>query len=241
MIYYCIIGQLTNIFKINYSNYPMRASGQNSSQITTGATIAVSSQGQETHNVEIMEACKTVLIDKGYTQFSLRNIAREAGIHLSNLQYYFRTRDELVKGLIDYNNQSLFSKIRGTVCNAAGETVFQGFSGMIDYLIEDIRDPLTRRFFIQFWALLDASGAHTGRLLNDMYALYIQIAQSTYIAELNPLLSPGVRQQRAAMIAAMIEGMMLMLEEADNDLEEKAMPQIEMEMRNQIIRIATDP
>ena len=62
-----------------------------------------------------------------------------------------------------------------------------------------------------------------------MYALYIQ-ALNQHIAELNPLLSPGVRQQRAAMIAAMIEGMMLMLEEADNDLKEGDAG-IEMEMR----------
>lgn len=237
MIYYCIIGQLTNIFKINYSNYPMRASGQNSSQVTTGATIAVSSKGRK-RIVEIMEACKTVLIDKGYTQFSLRNIAREAGIHLSNLQYYFRTRDELVKGLIDYNNQHYFQKFAERFATLPAKP-YPRFLAMIDYLIEDIRDPLTRRFFIQFWALLEASGAHTGRLLNDMYALYIQ-ALNQHIAELNPLLSPGVRQQRAAMIAAMIEGMMLMLEEADNDLKEGDAG-IEMEMRNQIIRIATDP
>ena len=109
---------------------------------------------------------------------------------------------------------------------------------MVDYLIEDIRDPLTRRFFIQFWALLDASGAHTDRLLNDMYAPHIQ-SLNQQIAELNPRLPPGVRQQRAAMIASMIEGMMLMLEEADNELGENEAG-IETEMRNQILRIAMD-
>ena len=62
-------------------------------------TIASSNKGKK-RIVEIMEACRTVLIDKGYTQFSLRNIAKEAGIHLSNLQYYFRTRDDLLKELI---------------------------------------------------------------------------------------------------------------------------------------------
>ena len=186
---------------------------------------------------EIMEACKAVLIDKGYTQFSLRTIASEAGIHLSNLQYYFHTREELINGLIDYNTRSYLQKY--TELFATLPTApHPRFLAVIDYLIEDIRDPLTRRFFIQFWALLDASGAHTDRLLNDMYAPHIQ-SLNQHIAELNPSLSPGARQQRAAMIAAMIEGMMLMLEEADNDLEENE-AQIETAMRNQIIRIATD-
>ena len=185
-----------------------------------------------------MEACKTVLIDKGYTQFSLRNIAREAGIHLSNLQYYFRTREELIKALNRLQQPVLFSKNTRNAFATLPTTPHLRFLAVIDYLIEDIRDPLTRRFFIQFWALLDASGAHTDRLLNDMYAPHIQTLNQ-FIAELNPLLSPGVRQQRAAMIASMIEGMMLMLEEADNDLGENEAG-IETELRKQIIRIAMD-
>ena len=215
----------------------MRASGRKFPQTVTNSTAALSNKGRKRIS-EIMEACKSVLIDKGYTQFSLRNIAREAGIHLSNLQYYFHTREELIKGLIDYNTRSYFQKY--TELFATLPTApYPRFLAVIDYLIEDIRDPLTRRFFIQFWALLDASGAHTDRLLNDMYAPHIQ-SLNQHIAELNPSLSPGVRQQRATMIAAMIEGMMLMLEEADNDLEESE-AQIEMGMRKQIIRIATDP
>ena len=214
----------------------MRASSQKFTLFTTDANTASSEKGRKRIS-EIMEACKTVLIDRGYTQFSLRNIASEAGIHLSNLQYYFHTREELIKGLIDYNTRSYFQKY--TKLFATHPTApYPRFLAVIDYLIEDIRDPLTRRFFIQFWALLDASGAHTERLLNDMYAPHIQTLNQ-FIEELNPSLSPGVRQQRAAMIAAMIEGMMLMLEEADNDLEENE-AQIETAMREQIIRIAID-
>ena len=214
----------------------MRAQGQNPNQVTTGADTAPSAKGRKRIS-DIMEACRTVLIDKGYTQFSLRSVAREAGMHLSNLQYYFRTREELIKGLIDYNSQSYLETY--TERFAALPTKPQPrFLAVIDYLIEDIRDPLTRRFFIQFWALLDASGAHTERLLNDMYAPHIK-SLNEHLAELNPLLSPGVRQQRAAMIAAMIEGMMLMLEEADNELEDSEAG-IETEMRKQIIRIAMD-
>ena len=214
----------------------MRATGQNSSQFTTDANTALSAKGRKRVSA-IMDACKTVLIDKGYTQFSLRNVAREAGMHLSNLQYYFRTREELIKGLIDFNSQSYLQKYKERY-ETLPLTPYPRFLAVIDYLIEDIRDPLTRRFFIQFWALLDASGAHTDRLLNDMYAPHIQ-SLNHHIAELNPMLSPGARQQRAAMIAAMIEGMMLMLEEADNDLEDNEAG-IETEMRKQIIRIAME-
>ena len=214
----------------------MRATGQNSTRINTVARSTISNKGRKRMS-EIMEACKAVLINKGYTQFSLRNVAREAGIHLSNLQYYFKTREELIRGLIDYNSQSYIQNYL-ELFTTLPTAPHPRFLAVIDYLIEDIRDPLTRRFFIQFWALLDASGAHTERLLNDMYAPHIQ-SLNEHIAKLNPSLSPGVRQQRAAMIASMIEGMMLMLEEADNDLKEGDAG-IETEMRKQIIRIAMD-
>ena len=215
----------------------MRASIHKTTQILVNTTTAISNKGKK-RSSDIMEACKTVLIDKGYTQFSLRDIAKEAGIHLSNLQYYFRTREDLIRGLIDYNTHSYIQKYT-ELFTILPTTPLARFTAVIDYLIEDIKDPKTRRFFIQFWALLDAFGGHTDRLLNDMYAPHIQ-SLNNYIEELNPLLSPGVRQQRAAMIASMIEGMMLMLEEANEGLDENEAG-LEIEMRKQIIRIAMDP
>src|SRR5215510_1326659 len=43
-----------------------------------------------------------VLLAKGggHTQFSMRNVAARAGIHLANLQYYFPTRDALLDALL---------------------------------------------------------------------------------------------------------------------------------------------
>lgn len=215
----------------------MRAQGQESIRSATESNTAPSKKGRK-RITEIMVACKTVLMDKGYTQFSLRNVAREAGMHLSNLQYYFRTREALLNGLIDYNSQSYLQEYSERFATLPSEP-YPRFLAVIDYLIEDIKDPLTRRFFIQFWALLDASAAHSDRLLNDMYAPHIQMLND-YIAQLNPQLSPGTRQQRAAIIASMIDGMMLMLEEADTALN-KGDAGIEAEMRKQVIRIATGP
>ncbi len=210
---------------------------QTSNKKNANTTIASSNKGKK-RIVEILEACRTVLIDKGYTQFSLRNIAKEAGIHLSNLQYYFRTKEDLLNALISYNAEKYFENYN-QLFESLPQTPYPKFVAVLDYLLEDIKDPLTRRFFIQFWALLDASDEHSGKLLNEMYAP--QIAHlNEHLNDLNPDLSSGVRQQRAAIITSMIDGMMLMLEDADCDIA-KNEPGIETEMRKQIIRIATDP
>ncbi|MFT5349964.1 MAG: hypothetical protein ACI9MF_000779, partial [Gammaproteobacteria bacterium] len=112
------------------------------------------------------------------------------------------------------------------------------FEAVINFLIADIKNPETRRFFIQLWALLESSDAHSGVLLNELYAIQIGHLNSL-IALVNPGLSRSRLQQRSAMIAAMIEGMMLMFGDADIHLS-KNESGIEEEMKKQIIRIAMD-
>ena len=197
---------------------------------------AIRAKGQK-RVIAILEAARCILIEDGYTQFSLRNIASRAGIHLSNLQYYFPGKDELIHGLMGFiadeyeqNYHAMFRKMP--------EDPEQRLKAAIQYLLADIRNSKTRRFFIQFWALLESSDAHSGVLLNRMYAMHIATL-CELIAAVNVDLGPGQLQQRAAMIAALIEGMMLMIDDAD----EKLAPgetAIEQEMEKQILRIAMD-
>ena len=197
---------------------------------------AIRAKGQK-RVATILEAARSILIEDGYTQFSLRNIASRAGIHLSNLQYYFRGKDELIHGLMGFiadeyaqNYHAMFSKMP--------EDPEQRLKAALDYLLTDIRNSKTRRFFIQFWALLESSDAHSGVLLNKMYAMHIGTL-CELISAVNPALSEGKLQQRSAMVAAMIEGMMLMIDDADEKLG-KGEAVIEEEMKKQIFRIAMD-
>ena len=186
----------------------------------------------------ILAAAKTVLLEKDYTQFSLRNIAATAGMHLANLQYYFPSRDAVIHALVDYVVQEYQSRYESRFATLP-KAPHPRFVAMLDLLIEDIHDPQTRRFFVQLWALLESSDT-SGRaaLLNELYSHHIA-GIARYVGELNSTLSPGARQQRAAMIAAMIDGMMLMLLDADALLE-PGQPDITAEMRRQLLRIATD-
>ncbi len=197
---------------------------------------AIRAKGQK--RVEaILNAARSVLIEDGYTQFSLRNIAGRAGIHLSNLQYYFPGKDELIHGLMEFIADE-YVQTYETLFRALPDGSEQRLNAAIEYLLTDIRNSKTRRFFIQLWALLESSDAHSGILLNEMYAMHINTLYSL-ISEVNPHLSPGILQQRATMVAALIEGMMLMIDDADEKLQagESA---IENEMKKQILRIAMD-
>jgi AcrR family transcriptional regulator len=187
---------------------------------------------------EILAAAKSVLLEKDYTQFSLRNIAAAAGMRLANLQYYFPSKGAIIHALGDYVVQEYESRYRAHFAKLPNAPQPR-FVAMLDFLIEDIHEPRTRRFFVQLWALLESSDrSGRGVLLNELYAHHIAgIAQ--HIGELNPKLSPGARRQRAAMISAMIDGMMLMLLDADA-LRNPGEPDLAAEMRRQLLRIATD-
>jgi AcrR family transcriptional regulator len=197
---------------------------------------AIRAKGQQRIS-DILNAARAILIEDGYTHFSLRNISGRAGIHLSNLQYYFAGKDELIHGLMEFIGKEYEHKYEALFHKLPVDGKLR-FEAVLAFLISDIKNPQTRRFFVQLWALLESSDVHSGILLNELYT--IQIAQlNSLVSAINPDLSIGKVQQRSAMISAMIEGMMLMFDDADVNLSANE-PGIEEEMQKQIVRIAMD-
>jgi AcrR family transcriptional regulator len=79
---------------------------------------------------EIVAAAKRVLAREGSAGFSVRKVAREAGISLGNLQYHFASRIELLEGLLEadvasyreaYHELRRSSQTSGTQRRADGE------------------------------------------------------------------------------------------------------------------------
>ena len=206
-------------------------------QKTRGKRVgtAIRAKGQA-RVATILAAAKTLLIEEGYEQFSLRNIASRAGIHLSNLQYYFPGKDELIHALMEKVADD-YKKSYEELFTDVSDDPLQRFQMVVDFLISDIKDAKTRRFFIQFWALLESSDVHTGVLLDELYNYNIQDLVAM-IRLINPDISEGQLQQKATMISALIEGMMLMIRDADIKLEEGD-ASIEEVLKAQVYQIAT--
>src|SRR5262249_46625150 len=117
----------------------------------------------------ILAAAESVLIEKDYTQFSLRNIAAAAGIHLANLQYYFPSKEALIHALLAHVVDAYDARYRDRFATLP-RMPHPRFVAMLDFLVEDIHERRTRRFFVQLWALLESSDASgRGALLNELY------------------------------------------------------------------------
>jgi AcrR family transcriptional regulator len=155
----------------------------------------------------IVLAARELLMTEGYAQFSMRNVAARAGLHLANVQYYYKTREALVKALVDDTGEryrSSYEELR-----AKGPTDRQArFKAVVEFNLKDIATAETRRYFIQLWALLTEIDGRAGHLMNDLYAIDIQ-QLGDCIADLVPDADAAEVRRRASILAAMIEGMVV--------------------------------
>jgi AcrR family transcriptional regulator len=155
----------------------------------------------------IVLAARELLLTEGYPQFSMRNVAARAGVHLANVQYYFKTRDDLVRALLEDTGARYRASYDELHAKAPSDPTAR-FRAVINFNLRDIAAWETRRYLIQLWALLAEIDGRSGNLMNDLYAIDIQ-QLSEFVAELAPEAKPAEVRRRASLIAAIIEGMVV--------------------------------
>jgi AcrR family transcriptional regulator len=145
----------------------------------------------------ILDAAAEVLISAGYKKLTLRQIAVQAGITVGNLTYYYRTKEALLKDLLD---KILFDYLdeMGRIVEASGESPADRFVAIIEYLIEDLHTQRTTRLFPELWALANHN-AHAAELMESMYA-----QERKALCELIQAVNPSLRKQKTASLALFI-------------------------------------
>ncbi len=151
----------------------------------------------------IITAAENILIEEGYHNFSLRKVAAAAGIKLGNLQYYFPTKDELVKTML---NQVIevylenFEMLRAS----AGENPKEQFRIILKHIINDLNSKKTTVFFPEIWSLSNHE-EHVTQYMDAMYGRYRAILEEI-ITLINPSLSTDQVKRVALFISASMEG-----------------------------------
>jgi AcrR family transcriptional regulator len=167
---------------------------------------ATSRSGKATA-ARIVSAARELLATRGYAQFSMRNVAAKAGLHLANVQYYFPRRDNLVHALLIDTGERYRATYAACLDGAPSDPA-ERFKIILRWNLKDVTSRATRQFFVQLWALLMALDGHTGRLLDELYAT--DIAQlGECIAAMDPGLPAREIRRRATILAALIEGLMV--------------------------------
>lgn len=172
--------------------------------------------GKETAR-KILAAARSLLTLEGYAQFSMRNVADAAGLRLANLQYYFPRRDDLVRAILA-DTGDMYAEAYERILDGASKDPVERFKIVLDYQLRDIFVPETRRYFVQLWALLNSIDDASGSLLGELYAYDIG-PLGECIQAMHPKLGKSKVAERARLLAATIEGLMIV--RGDISMDEK--------------------
>ena len=155
----------------------------------------------------LLQAAQEMLGQDNFERFSLRAVADRAGVSLANLQYYYPKREDLARALCsEVGERYRNSYVDCLAC--APEDPLQRLVAVLRFNLVDIRQRATRRFFIQLWALLGSIDDFEGAYLRELYR--IDVDQLTeHLAPVAGTDSLPEQRRRATLIAALIEGLML--------------------------------
>ena len=70
-----------------------------SSPKKTKGHLGIRQKGQETRG-KVIAVARRILVNEGYEGFGFRKIASEAGITAGNLQYYFKSKRDLLSAVL---------------------------------------------------------------------------------------------------------------------------------------------
>lgn len=164
---------------------------------------ATKSKGQ-VRLASILDAARAVFMEAGYAGLTMRKVALRAGISIGNLSYYYRTKDDLLRDLIDYviaGYLDTFERLR----DAAGQSPEKQLESVLDFWIEDLGTPETTAFFPELWALANHD-AHVAELVDRLYARVRQPLHEL-IPLINPACQPDDARQLALFMCAAMEGL----------------------------------
>ncbi len=156
---------------------------------------------------EILQAARALLAAEGYAGLSMRAVASKVGISLSNVQHYYQSKDALLEASLEYTMGLFQAKVDGIRDEMQDAPRIEQFLSMADMFLDELTDPVTHAVFFEIWALA-ARNAFASELMAMMLgrerkAIYL------LIRGLNPAISDDEYMQRAILIVAQVEGLML--------------------------------
>jgi AcrR family transcriptional regulator len=149
----------------------------------------------------ILDAATTLLVDEGYARLSMRRIAARAGIAPGNLQYYYPTKQDVVRALLD----RWLARARADAAAAGRERPPEHrLLASLDAVLAEASDANCRLFW-DLWALAarDPIVARATRTFYDRYRDAVADALRT----VRPTVGRAVAQRRAMLVVALLEGL----------------------------------
>ena len=166
----------------------------------TGA-VSHTQKGLSTRDRILVEA-RTLLVDDGYEAVVMRDVAARCDMKLGNLQYYFKTRDDLVFAVVEREAMQDVEAIDAALM-AGGDG-----PDILDAVILELLNRWRRKNGAAVYAVLNLMHLHNrkfSQLYKDVYNNHYA-AFDRVIAQIAPGLSEEERQMRARLLTALVDG-----------------------------------
>jgi AcrR family transcriptional regulator len=155
----------------------------------------------------ILQAARRLLAADGYAGLSMRRVAGEAGMTLSNVQHYYGSKEVLLEAVLLSTMDEFQAKMDRISAEMGDRPRLDRFLSTTDMFLEEITDPVTHALFFEIWALASrnpfASALMDRMMARERKAIY------NLVRGLNPGISDAEYMQRAILMVAQIEGLML--------------------------------
>lgn len=156
---------------------------------------------------DILLAARALLAAEGYAGLSMRRVAQDAGMSLSNVQHYYGSKEQLLEALLLHTMDEFQAKMDRIAVAMAGRPQVERFLSTVDMFLDEITEPVTHAIFFEFWALASRHpfasslmGKMMGRERKAIHGL---------VRGLNPAISDDEYMRRSVLMVAQIEGLML--------------------------------
>jgi AcrR family transcriptional regulator len=186
---------------------------------------------------EILQAARALLAAEGYAGLSMRAVASKVGISLSNVQHYYQSKDALLEASLEYTMELFQAKMDSIRDEMQGATRIEQFLSTADMFLDEITDPVTHAIFFEIWALASrnafASNLMAKMVGRERKAIYL------LIQGLNPAIPDDEYMQRAILMVAQIEGLMLF--RLNRTTRSKEFQAVRDSVRKVLLNLATVP
>ena len=160
-------------------------------------------KGNETREL-ILRTALSILIEEGYRAMSMRRVATACGMKFGNLTYHYRSREDLVRELLDAVIRAYEGEF-AAIMHMPAVPPEERMRRLCTLVLDDIRSKRTTRFFPELWSLSN----HDAFVLERVQELYVRARAPLIeiIKEMRPDLGSEDREIVALFISASMEGM----------------------------------
>lgn len=156
--------------------------------------------------LKVVRAAKLVFLRAGGSQFSIRGVAKEAGMSMGAVQHFYPTRDQLLAAVLEYVTNEYEAEWE----QVSRDFPFNGevrLMHAVEYLAVDILQQETRQFFFALWAL-SCHNKFAAALQEEMYAHHSRNI-AAFVGAARPAFGERECLEAAMQIVVLIEGFML--------------------------------